>query len=118
MKFVVPGTPPSKSNAYKISHKRMYKSQACRDWEKLSAECARKAPGLPYEPLSNKIGIRIQVYFKDARRRDLDGILKAALDSWNGVVYQDDSQVEELQLKKFIDADDPRIEVEIEILGE
>jgi crossover junction endodeoxyribonuclease RusA len=51
-------------------------------------------------PTEENVSIRIEVYPPDRRRRDIDNVLKALLDSLNGVVYHDDSQIHHLEVSK------------------
>tara|TARA_R110002126_G_C10379499_1_gene494117 strand:- start:423 stop:845 length:423 start_codon:yes stop_codon:yes gene_type:complete len=47
--------------------------------------------------LTGRIGVTVELFAKDKRRRDLDNILKCLLDSLGGCgVYEDDSQVDRL----------------------
>lgn len=66
-------------------------------------------------PIAPHIDIRLQVhfFFKDHRRRDLDNQNKLILDALNGIVYEDDSQIAELILRRGYDAEHPRVEVTI-----
>ena len=52
---------------------------------------------------SNKpIKMIIVFSIKDKRRRDIDNMLKVLLDSMNKIVFEDDSQVIELHVKKNV----------------
>ena len=55
--------------------------------------------------------VDIKLYFKDNRRRDIDGVLKGLLDSMTGIVYEDDSLIVELTVKKQTDRESPRVEI-------
>ena len=63
--------------------------------------------------LDDLVTMKIVLYFKDNRRRDLDNHLKGILDSLNGAAYNDDSQIQELTVSKFVDRDNPRLDIEI-----
>lgn len=60
------------------------------------------------EPLQGPLSVRIDLYFPDGKKRDLDNI-KALIDSMKGILWEDDSQIQELKITKQIDALDPRI---------
>ena len=62
--------------------------------------------------------VRAAIYFPDARRRDIDNVGKSVCDALNGVLYVDDSQIVELHLLKFIDRENPRIDVTVTVVGE
>ncbi len=56
--------------------------------------------------------VRIQVFFGDRRRRDVDNVAKSILDALNKVVYWDDHQVSTLVVQRMeVDRDNPRVEV-------
>lgn len=50
-------------------------------------------------------------YVPDRRKRDLDNLQKAALDLVSQALGFDDSEIQTLVLKKFVDREDPRCEV-------
>jgi crossover junction endodeoxyribonuclease RusA len=51
--------------------------------------------------LSGEVHLSVEVYPPDRRRRDIDNILKALLDSLeHGGAYEDDSQIVELHIEK------------------
>lgn len=56
--------------------------------------------------------IYIKLYFKDNRRRDIDNYHKLSLDALSGIVYTDDKQIKKMTVEKFIDKENPRIELE------
>jgi crossover junction endodeoxyribonuclease RusA len=59
------------------------------------------------------ISVSIDFYFKDNKKRDLDNFNKCILDSCTGLLWDDDSQIQELTLRKFVDKADPRVELVI-----
>lgn len=65
------------------------------------------------EPHTGSVVVNLMLYFGDRRKRDIDSYLKVLLDSMNGIVYNDDSQIVELHVYKKIDTIDPRVEVQI-----
>lgn len=48
------------------------------------------------------------------KRPDADNIAKIILDSLNGMAYDDDSQIVELNIRKLY-SDEPRVEVELDV---
>lgn len=62
------------------------------------------------------VAVSIRAFVPDARRRDLDNLLKASLDALaHARVYEDDSQVRRLLVEHAgIDRANPRLEVCIE----
>lgn len=51
------------------------------------------------------------VFYRRARRGDIDGPLKCLLDSLQGVVYRNDGQIRELHVLQLEDAANPRVNV-------
>lgn len=62
------------------------------------------------EPKTGDLCVRIELHFKDKRRRDIDNI-KALLDALSGILWDDDSQIIELHLFKYTGAAHPRVEI-------
>ncbi len=62
------------------------------------------------------VGLRIETWQPDRRRRDLDNLLKATLDALTHAgVYDDDSQIDDLRIRRAgIDREAPRLLVAIE----
>jgi hypothetical protein len=72
----------------------------------------------PMAPLiTDPIALHVHFYFQTKRRRDLDNQNKLILDALTGVVYGDDSQIDELHLYRHYDKENPRIEVDLAILN-
>ena len=65
------------------------------------------------EMRTDDVCVNVIFYFKDNHRRDIDSHLKALLDSMTGIVYEDDSQVNELHVYKYVDKKNPRVEVSV-----
>lgn len=55
--------------------------------------------------------------FRAQRSGDLDNKLKVLFDSLQGVVYANDSQIVEIHAFRYEDKNDPRVEVEVKMLG-
>lgn len=62
------------------------------------------------EPLSVSLD-----FYRPTRAGDIDGRVKACLDSMTGVVYADDRQVSRLVVQNFVDAANPRVVVEVTV---
>ena len=52
------------------------------------------------KPLTGRIGVSIELYRKDRRAYDVDNYAKSVLDSLTGVLFEDDGQVDWLQVKR------------------
>lgn len=65
------------------------------------------------EPLTGPLSLEVTLYFGTRRKGDIDNFNKLVLDALTGIVWEDDSQIEELRLRKAYDKERPRVEVEI-----
>lgn len=68
-----------------------------------------------FAPIKGIVTLNLSLYYGDNRKRDIDAYLKMLLDSMTGIVYEDDSQIDELHVFKFKDKENPRTEI---IVGE
>lgn len=59
-----------------------------------------------------RLHVRVDVYYRDKKRRDLDN-MKMLFDSLTGIAWKDDSQIDELFVKRHCDPVDPRIIITI-----
>lgn len=67
-------------------------------------------------PKCSRYRLHIEAFFADRRRRDLDNVAKAVCDALNGVAYADDSQIDQLTVKRWVDTMHPRTVITIEVL--
>ena len=65
------------------------------------------------EPTKEPIQVIIRLYFGTKRKQDIDNYNKILLDSLTGIVWEDDSQIQEMVIAKDYDKKNPRIEIEI-----
>ena len=63
------------------------------------------------KPLTGKVTVNIILYFGDKRKHDIDNYNKILLDSLSGIVWEDDEQIQELNILKRHDKQNPRIEI-------
>lgn len=66
------------------------------------------------KPLKTPIKVSIDLYFGDKRRRDWDNYHKLSFDALNGIVWEDDSQIYEVCVRKFLNDKNPRIVLDID----
>lgn len=83
-------------------------TQAYHDWSLINAirESKRKVP----------LAVKIEVYFATEWRRDLDGVIKYAIDAAFERMQINDNQVVEIQAEKLVDVVEPRVEIEISVV--
>ncbi len=65
------------------------------------------------KPLKSRLKMRIELYFKDNRRRDIDNYCKGILDAMSGLIFDDDEQIDTLLLKKHKGSGVNKIEIVI-----
>lgn len=65
------------------------------------------------KPLTIGLKLTVVLWFGSKRRQDIDNYNKLVLDAFTGLVWEDDSQIRELTIKKGYDKKNPRIEVEL-----
>jgi Holliday junction resolvase RusA-like endonuclease len=63
---------------------------------------------------SNPVIMTIAIFFGDKRKRDVHGHMKALIDGFNGILYDDDSQIKGLIVTKHYDPKMPRAVVTVE----
>lgn len=109
--IVLKGQPQSTNHLYKISNRGIYMSAKGRalkrsyQWQ-VKSQFALGA-------LTIDLYLEIILFFGDRRKRDVDNYNKILLDSLNGIIYKDDSQIIKLTITKKYDKRKPRIEVGI-----
>jgi Holliday junction resolvase RusA-like endonuclease len=62
------------------------------------------------EKISGSVAMQI-LYYRPRKAGDIDGILKLCFDSLQGILYDNDKQINELHLYRFDDKKYPRLEV-------
>ena len=63
------------------------------------------------KPLEGPVALKALIYYP-SRRQDLDPSL--LMDILQGIAYLNDRQIEQMTLQKYIDRDNPRVEVNVE----
>ena len=106
--------PPSVNSLWVNKPSGRYKSKRGKIFENLA--CGELKKQFRYKPLSSGLKVYIWLYFKDKRKRDIDNYNKAILDSMTEIVYEDDSQIEELNIKKIVGCGFDKVEIEVEEL--
>lgn len=89
----------SKKNRLKFGRGRAYKPAEVVEFEQRLRE---EALSLCAQPLKGELRLEIEVTVPNRVRRDLQNFSDTIADSLNGVLYEDDSQVFELRMKKKI----------------
>ncbi|MCA9180287.1 MAG: RusA family crossover junction endodeoxyribonuclease [Planctomycetales bacterium] len=63
------------------------------------------------QPLTGPLRVQVTPFFGTRRKADIDNFNKLWADALTGIVWEDDSQIEELRLRMAYDKQRPRIEV-------
>lgn len=109
MNFVLPLCPTTNS-MYSKSRYGVYKTQEARNWEKEAQVAILQTKGR--KTLTGSVYVGIEFFLK--RDRDVDN-LKLVLDALeDNQIVKNDSQVVHLNIKKYVDKKNPRIEVQVE----
>lgn len=105
--------PPSVNRLWRQFKGRTILSAEGRTYRKNVADCIWQ-DGHRYAK-NGELGVTIRAFVPDARRRDLDNLLKASLDAMTHAgVWHDDSQIKRLAIEHCgIDRENPRLEVEV-----
>ena len=108
--------PPSVNSLWINKPNGRYKSKTGKIFEKTARSELKNQ--FRYKPLVNGLKVHIRLYFKDKRKRDIDNYNKAILDSMTKIIYEDDSQIEELNVKKLVGCGFNKVEIEVEEIFE
>lgn len=106
------GEAKSKSNKVFFRRGRTYIPQDVVDWEDSLRQAAIVAMA-GREPFKVPVKFVMRMYRSNKRRCDLGNYNKSACDALNGIVYHDDCLICEEHMFKFLDEDNPRIEIEV-----
>ena len=95
--------PPSVNHYWRMVRGKMLISKAGREYRKAVGLLVfpYAAYGVPLFPESFRLSVALLAHPPDRRRRDLDNMLKAALDALQHAgVYADDSQIDHLEIDR------------------
>lgn len=112
--FALPYPPTVNSYWRRVGAKTLI-SRAGREYRKAVASRIRVV-----EPYTERLSVHVRAYMPDRRRRDLDNLPKAVLDSLvHAGAFADDEQIDRLTIERGpVDTLNPRVEITIEPLRE
>lgn len=121
MRIVVPGLPPSVNHMYVRRRMKCGKvinalTNEAKAWVDEATICAKLAANkAQWDCVANgtKVIVNLWFYWPDLHRRDTHNSIKAMLDAWEGVVYENDQYALPRIMDWQIDKQNPRIEAEI-----
>lgn len=99
--------PPSSNRYWRIGNGRIYRSDEASRY-KAYVELLCNTAGL--QPLEGDVSITL-CFYRQAKRGDLDNRVKILLDSLQGHIYHNDSQIAEIHAMRREDKECPRVEV-------
>lgn len=119
IKLTIPGRPVPKGRPRLGVHGRkayVYTPPKTKEYEELVGWVAKS---VGCQPLNGPLLVKLHLYIK-GRSGDVDNYCKSILDGLNGVAYEDDDQVVELQVRKYKvkRKEEERVEIEIREFGE
>lgn len=101
--------PPSANRYWRNFRGRAVVSKEAKEYKEIVGWLCQS---VEHPRLDGPVSIQMDVY-RARKSGDLDNFTKCLLDSLNGYVYQDDSQVVEIHARRFDDKANPRVEVRI-----
>jgi crossover junction endodeoxyribonuclease RusA len=115
--YILKGNPKSTQKIYRYAcrgnHPCMYMTAEGKEikevyqWE-LKAQKAKL--------LTGNLQVKVNLYFDDKRKRDIDNHNKLWMDAGTGILWTDDEQIQDLRITKNYDKNNPRIELFVEKL--
>lgn len=114
MKFIVP-LPPTLNATYKTGQGRFYKAKVAKDWEEEAGYLIlSKMVKLREKRITEPCSVELDMYIN--RDRDIDSSIKIVLDLLQSSrILENDRLVHDLHVNKFINKQDPHLEVNITV---
>ena len=109
MEITLKGNPQSTNNIYRHTGNRVYmtaKGKALKEDYQWQLKSQYKG-----KPIKGDVDLRIELFFGDARIRDIDNYNKILLDACSDILWIDDSQIQSLLIIKNHDKQNPRVEM-------
>lgn len=98
----------------KAGHAVLCLSKQGEDFRRASIVAAR-SQGVSARRVDGAVSVTIMAYPPNRRKRDVDNILKATLDAITHIgIWDDDSQVETLHVRRMLPEGEARVEIDIE----
>jgi len=104
--------PPVAWHRVQTRNGQAFKHKADREYQAIVRQRAQLACPIGWDR-DGDFRLHFQFYLHNRRRRDLDNLVKQIMDSLNGVIYHDDSQVSQFAASKELCKKNPRLVVEI-----
>ncbi|WP_163579108.1 RusA family crossover junction endodeoxyribonuclease [Gracilibacillus saliphilus] len=115
MKLVIPGRPVP---AVRMTQKSMFKNKYAQrylSYKRHVGLIARR--DYKDKPTSEKVAVSLSIYLSGGNQGDIDNYFKSITDSLNKIVYEDDRQIAQADIRKIeCEKDQERVEVDIKVL--
>ncbi len=115
--IVLKGNPKSTQSIYRVNCSRGFPTMY------MTAEGKAIKEAYTWEMRATKpkielgpIKLILRLYFNTKAKHDIDNFNKLILDAGTGILWTDDSQIQELNISKFYDKETPRVELELSTL--
>lgn len=116
--FLVPGRPIPKARARVVAG-GAFTPKSTRQYERSIGQAAlfglMARQSVASWPLDARYRVSIVATFPTRHRCDIDNVAKAVLDGCNGVLWDDDSQVDALSIERAYDPTRPGVSVRVEV---
>ena len=106
------GEPVSKQRPRMGKNGQAYTPKRTRDAEAVIADRWSEEVGGKFEPEA-RLGVSLQFVCANRRRKDLDNMAKLVLDALNGVAYDDDSQIDRLDMERVFTRFEPATRIAV-----
>lgn len=104
VQYEIPFLPPSVNALYRSYNKRVVKSARLKEFEqniiKYFDSCTEDV-----NILEGKLKLSVTFYLKGKRSIDLDNLLKALLDGMEGILFENDKMIYEINANKINNSD-------------
>lgn len=97
----------------RFSNGHAYTPEKTRDYEELIAHYASFAARQQSFLNDECLLVEIDFYRKGKRLADVDNLAKAVLDACNSILWKDDKQIRQLNLRVFYEAKDPCVLIQV-----
>lgn len=121
--FVVEGRPMPQPKPRTKGVLRFYPKPYL-EWRELVMVSAQAAAyelqdrGAPWDAFAKSYGVKLRFFQPDRRRTDIDRLAASVLDALTRAgMFEDDRLVSRLRAEREIDPGNPRVEIEVEVVG-
>lgn len=115
--YEMPFLPPSINTCYRSYGKRVVKSSKLKAYEQQVIQFFDSQDD-EIIMIEGKLKLTVSFYLKGRRSIDLDNLLKALLDGLEGVLFENDKMVFQINSQKFNECSEPKTVITLEQIEE